>query len=122
MRGILLRLVIVALGLALASEIVPGVAVRDGWSLLVAALLLGIVNAVVRPLMIILTLPLTILTLGFFLLVINAAMLSLVAWLLDGLAVTGFWPAFFGALVVSITGWLASRFIGSRGEIDYAGR
>lgn len=117
MRGILLRLVIVGLGLALASEIVPGVQVRDGWSLVLAAVLLGIVNAVIRPIAIILTLPLTIVTLGLFLLVINALMLSLVAWLMDGLMVAGFWPAFFGALVVSITGWLASRFIGDRGEI-----
>lgn len=121
MRGFLLRLVIVALGLLVASAIVPGVEVEGGWSLLVAALLLGIVNAVVRPVAIILTLPLTILTLGLFLLIINAAMLSLVAWMLDGLVVTGFWPAFFGAIVVSITGWLASRFIGSRGELDRAG-
>jgi putative membrane protein len=116
MRGILLRLVIVGLGLALASEIVPGVEVRDGWSLVLAAVLLGIVNAVIRPIAIILTLPLTIVTLGLFLLVVNAAMLSLVAWLMDGLMVAGFWPAFFGALVVSITGWLASRFVGDRGE------
>lgn len=120
MRGFLLRVVIVALGLLLASAIVPGVEVEGGWSLLVAALLLGIVNAVVRPVAIILTLPLTILTLGLFLLIINAAMLSLVAWMLDGLVVTGFWPAFFGSIVVSITGWLASRFIGSRGEFDRA--
>ena len=122
MRGFLLRVVIVALGLWLASAIVPGVEVEGGWSLVAAALLLGIINAVVRPVAIILTLPLTILTLGLFLLVINAAMLSLVAWMLEGLTVAGFWPAFFGAIVISITGWLASRFIGSRGNIEVDNR
>lgn len=122
MRGFLLRVLIVALGLWLASAIVPGVEVEGGWSLVAAALLLGIINAVVRPVAIILTLPLTILTLGLFLLVINAAMLSLVAWMLEGLTVAGFWPAFFGAIVISITGWLASRFIGSRGNIEVDNR
>lgn len=122
MRGFLLRVLIVALGLWLASAIVPGVEVEGGWSLVGAALLLGIINAVVRPVAIILTLPLTILTLGLFLLVINAAMLSLVAWMLEGLTVAGFWPAFFGAIVISITGWLASRFIGSRGNIEVDNR
>ena len=100
MRGFLIRVLIVAAGLWVASKLVSGVEITDGWSLLWAALLLGIANAVVRPIVIILTLPLTILTLGLFLLVINAGMLSLVAWLLDGMTVAGFWPAFFGAIVV----------------------
>lgn len=90
MRGFLIRVLIVAAGLWVASKLVPGVEITDGWSLLGAALVLGIINAVVRPVVIVLTLPLTILTLGLFLLVINAAMLSLVAWLLDGVMVAGF--------------------------------
>lgn len=118
MRGFLLRVLIVAIGLWLASAIVPGIEITGVWTLLGAALLLGIVNGFVRPVVIILTLPLTILTLGIFLLVINAAMLSLVAWLLDGMTVAGFWSAFFGAIVVSITGWLASWFIGDRGTVE----
>ena len=118
MRGFLLRVLIVAAGLWVASKLVPGVAITDGWSLLWAALVLGIMNALVRPVIIILTLPLTILTLGLFLLVINAAMLSLVAWMLDGVAVSGFWSAFFGAIVISITGWLASWFIGDQGKVE----
>jgi len=72
----------------------------------------------VRPVVIILTLPLTILTLGLFLLVINAAMLSMVAWMLDGVTVAGFWSAFFGAIVISITGWLASWFISGHGRVE----
>lgn len=118
MRGFLLRVLIVAAGLWLASAIVPGVEIGDGWTLLWAALLLGIVNAIVRPIVIIMTLPLTILTLGLFLLIVNAGMLSLVAWMLDGMAVAGFWSAFFGAIVVSITGWLVTWFIGDRGSVE----
>ena len=80
MTGFLVRLLISALGLWLASELIPGIEVRGGWTLLGAALLLGIVNAVVRPVLVLLTLPATLVTLGLFLLVINAAMLGLVAW------------------------------------------
>ncbi len=118
MRGLLLRIVIVAIGLWVASKLVPGVQINDAWSLVWAALLLGIVNAIVRPIVILLTLPLTILTLGLFLLVINAALLSLVAWMLDGMTVAGFWSALFGSIVISITGWIASAFIGDRGHVE----
>lgn len=118
MIGFLVRLLVSALGLWLASELVSGIEVQGGWTLLGAALLLGIVNAIVRPLLVILTLPATLLTLGLFLLVINAAMLGLVAWMFDGFTISGFWAAFFGALVVSITGWLASSFIGPRGKFE----
>jgi len=118
MLGFLIRLLIGALGLWLASELVPGIAVHGAWTLLGAALLLGIVNAVVRPLLVILTLPITVLTLGLFLLVINAATLGLVAWMLDNFTIAGFWPALLGAIVVSVTGWLASYFIGPRGRVE----
>jgi len=118
MLGFVLRLLIGALGLWLASELVPGIAVHGAWTLLGAALLLGIVNAVVRPLLVILTLPITVLTLGLFLLVINAATLGLVAWMLDNFTIAGFWPALLGAIVVSVTGWLASYFIGPRGRVE----
>lgn len=118
MIGFLVRLLVSALGLWLASELVAGIEVHGGWTLLGAALLLGIVNAIVRPLLVILTLPATLLTLGLFLLVINAAMLGLVAWMFDGFTISGFWAAFFGALVVSVTGWLASSFIGPRGKFE----
>ncbi len=106
--GLIIRILIVALGLWLASAIVPGVAIADLKTLLLAALLLGVVNAFVRPVVVILTLPLTLLTLGLFILVINAALFGLVATLLPGFVVHGFWAAFFGALVVSVVGWFAS--------------
>ena len=104
MAGFVLRVLIVALGLWLASELVPGIEVKGGATLLGAALILGIVNAVIRPVIIVLTLPITILTLGVFLLVINAAMLGLVASLFNGFSVAGFGSAILGSVVVSITG------------------
>ena len=118
MAGILIRMLVVALGLWLASVLVPGIAVAGPWTLLGAALLLGIVNAVLRPVLVLLTLPVTVLTLGLFVLVINAAMLALVAWVFEGFTIAGFWPALFGAIIVSLTGWLASYLIGPRGRIE----
>lgn len=121
MIGFLLRLLVVALGLWLASVLVPGIHVQGLGTLLGAALLLGIVNAVIRPLAIILTLPATLVTLGLFLLVINAAMLGLVAWMFDDFAIAGFGSALLGSIVVSVTGWFASHFIGPRGHIEALG-
>lgn len=118
MAGFLLRLLIGAVGLWLAEAILPGIDVANVGTLIAAAFLLGIVNAIVRPVLIVLTLPITVITLGIFLLVINAAMLGLVAWILPGFYIAGFWSAFFGALIVSITGWLASWFIGPRGRFE----
>lgn len=118
MAGFLVRVLIVAVGLWLASELVPGLEVRGGATLLGAALLLGIVNAVVRPVLIVLTLPITILTLGLFLLVINAAMLGLVASLFEDFRIASVWSALLGSLVVSFTGWIASWLIGPRGRVE----
>jgi len=116
--GFTIRLLVAALGLWLASALVPGIKVEGVGTVLGAALLLGIVNAVVRPLLIILTLPITVLSLGLFLLVINAAMLGLVAWMFDAFSIVDFGSAVLGAVVVSVTGWLASYFIGPRGRIE----
>lgn len=118
MIGFLLRFSIVAFGLWLASILVPGIDVQGVGTLLGATLLLGIVNAVVRPVLIILTFPVTILTLGLFLLVINAAMLGLVAWMFDNFSIAGFGAALLGSIVVSLTAWLASYFIGPRGRVE----
>ncbi len=118
MPGFLIRLLVVALGLWLAAELVPGIEITGAWTLLGAALLLGLVNAIMRPLLVLLTLPITVLTLGFFLLVINAGTLALVAWALDDFTISGFWPAVGGGIVVGVTGWLASWFIGPRGRVE----
>ena len=118
MKGFFARLIITALGLLAASKLVPGIAF-DGWgSLIVAALLLGVVNAVVRPFILLLTLPLTVLTLGLFILVVNGISLALVAWLLPGFSVTGLAAATLGAIVVGITSWFASTFVGSSGRFE----
>lgn len=103
------RLLMSALGLGVAAYLVPGIHITGIPTLLVAAFLLGIVNAVVRPLLVILTIPATLLTFGLFLVVINALMLLLVAALLPGFTVSGFWPAVFGWLIMCVTGWLASK-------------
>ncbi len=118
MAGFLVRVLVVAAGLWLASLMLPGVVVRDAGSLLLAALVLGVVNAAVRPVAVILTLPLTIVTLGLFLLVVNAAMVGIVAWLLPGFSVSGFWSALFTSVFVSLMGWIASSFIGPRGRFE----
>ena len=88
------------------------------WTLIFAALWLGIINAVIRPIALVLTFPFTLITLGLFILVVNAAMFALVAALLDGFRLSGFGAALMGAIVVSITSWLASAFIGPRGRYE----
>jgi putative membrane protein len=118
MTGFLLRLAISALGLWMASKLVPGLHFAGTGSLLLAAFLLGVVNAFVRPLVILLTLPLTILTLGLFLLIVNGLMLALVAWLLPGFSLDGLVPAVLGAIVAAVTAWLASAFIGPSGRFE----
>jgi|SRR6476620_10908833 putative membrane protein len=118
MTGFVLRVAIVALGLWLATQILPGLYFASAGTLLAAALLLGIVNAVVRPIAVVLTLPITLLSLGLFLLVINAAMLGLVALLLSGFQISGFWTAVGASLIVSLTGWVAAGLIGNNGKVE----
>ncbi|MCJ7451701.1 MAG: phage holin family protein [Steroidobacteraceae bacterium] len=118
MVGFLLRAAITALGLWVASEIFDGLHFASPTKLLVAAVLLGVVNAFVRPLAFILTLPLTVLSLGLFLLVLNAAMVGLVAWMIPGFEISGFWTAVGAALVVSLVSWAASSAIGSNGKVE----
>jgi putative membrane protein len=118
MVGFLLRAAISALGLWVASEVFAGLKFESTSKLIVAAVLLGIVNAFVRPLAFILTLPLTVLTLGLFLLVLNAAMVALVAWIVPGFEISGFWTAVGAALIVSLVSWAASSVIGTRGNIE----
>lgn len=118
MNGFLVRLAITSVGLWVASSLVGGISVVDTATLLFAALLLGIVNGVVRPIAILLTIPITILSLGLFLWVINAGMLGLVAWLLDGFEVAGFGSALLGAAIVSVTGWIGNAYVGDSGGYE----
>lgn len=119
MTGFVLRALITAIGLWIATRWVSGIQIDDALTLVLAGALLGIVNAIIRPIAIVLTLPITVLTLGVFLLVVNAGMIALVAALLPGFHITGgFGSAFATALILWITGWIGSWLIGSRGKID----
>ena len=119
MAGFILRGLIAALGLWAATEVFEGrIVINSATTLIIAGLLLGVVNAIVRPIAVVLSLPALLLTLGLFLLVINAAMLGLVALLLPGFHIAGFWTAVGGSLIVSLVSWIASWFIGSRGRVE----
>ena len=116
--GFVLRMVITALGLWLASALLSGVTIDGDRALIFSALLLGVVNAVIRPILVVLTLPITILSLGLFLWAINAMMILLVARLVDGFALAGFGSALLAAVIVSFTSWIGSSFIGPRGKYE----
>jgi len=118
MAGFLLRGLIAALGLWAATAILSGISINSPTTLVLAGLLLGVVNAIVRPFALLLSLPALVLTLGLFLLVVNAAMLGLVALMLPGFKLAGFWTAIGAALIVSIVSWIGSSFIGSRGRVE----
>lgn len=118
MTGFFLRISLVALGLWLSTKIFPGLMFDTPGTLFAAALLLGFVNAIVRPIAIVLTLPLTLLTLGLFLLVVNAAMLGLVALLLQGFQIANFSTALGTSIVVGLTSWIGSGLIGNNGRIE----
>ncbi len=122
MTGFVLRAAITAIGLWIATRWVPGVRIDSPTTLLLAAVLLGVVNAIVRPILFILTLPLTLITLGLFLLVLNAAMVALVAWILPGFHLSGFRSALLTWIIVWITGWIGNSLIGHRGIERYARR
>ena len=118
MAGFILRGLIAALGLWAATEMLSGFKIDSAMTLVLAGLLLGVVNAIVRPFALLLSLPALLVTLGLFLLVINAAMLGLVAAMLPGFKIAGIWTAVGGALIVSIVSWIGSWFIGSRGRVE----
>ncbi len=118
MIAFLIRLAITAMSLWVAAGIVPGIEIEGTGNIFLAALLLGIVNAFVRPIAVILTLPISALTLGLFLLVINAAMLGLVAYLMDDFVIHGFFSALLGSLIVSIVSTWALWTIGPRDDLE----
>lgn len=106
---------VMSLSLWVASHVFSGIRFADTPSLIVSALLLGLANTIVRPLLIILTLPLTLVTLGFFLLVINALMLLLVSKLVRGFTISGFWAAFFASMFIAVLGFMMEIFLGDGG-------
>ena len=119
--GIVVRVLINAAGIYLAARVVPGIGLRGEaiWPAMLAGLVLAILNAVVRPVLVLVTLPLTFVTLGLFLLVLNAFCLWLTSVFVQGFAVRGFWAAFLGALIVSFVSWVLTAFVSDRGRVEY---
>ena len=112
MRSFLQRWLVTAAGVLVASQIVPGIEAQTILGLVIASLLLGIFNAFLRPIMLFLSLPLLLVTLGLFTFVINALLLMLVGNLVKSFHVAGFWPAFWGGVVISIVSFVANGLIG----------
>ncbi|MBC7782163.1 MAG: phage holin family protein [Proteobacteria bacterium] len=114
MLKLLVRWLLNAVGLWIATEIIPGVSASGWQALVIAALLLGLVNAIVRPVLVLLTLPITFLTLGLFLVVINALMLLLVAWVVPGFAIASLlWSGVLAALWMSVFGLVTQSLLNS---------
>jgi putative membrane protein len=118
MKGILIRWLILTVAILSAAYLLDGMEVRGFISAFFAAAVLGILNAVLRPVLIILTLPLNILSLGLFTFVINAFLLKMASGVIPGFEVHGFWPALFGSLIISLVSWLLSSLINDRGRVE----
>jgi putative membrane protein len=119
MKGILVRWLILTAAIMVCSYLLDGIQVSGFLSAFFAAAMLGVLNAFFRPILIILTLPINILTLGLFTFVINALMLKMASGVISGFDVRGFWTAVFGSLVISIVSWLLSSFISEQGKVEY---
>jgi len=115
--GFLVRVLVNAMAILAAAAVVPGIELSGAGAALGAGLALGVINALIRPILLILTLPLTLLTLGLFLFVLNALCLWLASALVNGFVVQGFGAALFGALLVSAVSWLLTAFLSDRGRI-----
>jgi len=119
MKGLLIRWVILTLAILVAGYLIEGIEVKGFWSAFLAAAILGVLNAVFRPILIILTLPVNILTLGLFTFVINAVLMMMVSGVVGGFEVHGFWAALLGSLVISVASWLLNSFIDEQGRVGY---
>ncbi len=118
-RGWLIRWLILTVSILVTAYLIDGIRVSGFFSALLAAVILGFLNAFFRPILLILTLPINILSLGLFTFVINALLLTMVSVLLPGFDVFGFWPAVFGSLLISLVSWLLTSFVNKRGEVEY---
>jgi len=116
--GLLIRWIILTVAIIVASYLLEGIHISSFFSAFLAAAILGILNALFRPVLLILTLPINILTLGLFTFIINALMLKMVSGVIPGFEVYGFWTAVFGSLIISIVSWLLNSFISDRGRIE----
>lgn len=118
MRGLLLRWLILSGAIMIASYLLDGIQVRSFVSALAAAAMLGIFNAFFRPIALIITLPINIVSLGLFTFVINALMLKMVSGVVSGFQVQGFWTAIFGSLIISVVSFALNTLISEKGNID----
>ena len=119
MQGVLVRWLALSLGILVCAYLLDGIQLNSFFSALGAALFLGILNALFRPILILITLPINILSLGLFTFVINAVLLLMVSGVVRGLEIHGFWSALGGALIISLLSWLLSSFVGNRGNVEY---
>lgn len=119
MRGLVVRWIILAGAIMAASHLLEGIETQGLLPALGAAAMLGVLNVFLRPLLIILTLPVNILSFGFFTLIINALLLKMVSGVIPGFEVHGFWPAFWGALIITLINWLLHSLINDRGRVGY---
>jgi putative membrane protein len=110
---IILRLLFNALGLVLIAEYVPGISVDGFYPALIAAVVLGLLNLIIKPILFVLTLPITIITLGLFAFIINATLFWFAASFIDGFAVASFWYALLGSLLMSLISAIGNRWIGA---------
>jgi len=119
MRGFVVRWVVNAIALVITAMIISGMDFNGILAPFVAALVIGVLNAIVRPILIVITLPINILTLGLFTFVVNAVMIQITASVVSGFQVTGFWAAFIGSILMSIVSFILSFFINDKGSIEY---
>lgn len=117
--GLLVRWLILTAAITIASYLINGIEVSGFFSAFFAAAILGVLNVFFRPILLILTLPINILTLGLFTVVINAVLLKMASGVISGFEVHGFWSAVWGALLISLVNWLLSSFITDRGTVGY---
>lgn len=119
MHGILIRWLILTVSILITSYLMEGIHIGGFFSALFAAAILGILNAFFRPILLVITLPINLLSLGFFTFVINALLLMMVSGMIPGFYVAGFGSAVFGSLLISIVSWLITSFINERGKVQY---
>lgn len=122
MRGLLIRFAITWVAVFLAGYIIPGIRVDTVGAGVAAAILLALLNAIIRPILYLVSIPLILLTLGLFTVVINALLLELVAWLVQGFHVSGFWAAFWGAVVISIVSTILNLWVSGEGRWEIVSR
>jgi putative membrane protein len=119
MKGLILRWLMLAVAIIVASYLISGIRVDGFWAAFFAAAILGTLNVFFRPVLLLLTLPLNILSFGLFTFVINALMLKMASGVISGFHVDGFWPAVFGSLVISVVNWALVSFVNDQGRVEY---